>query len=268
MCRLICVSRLAPPGTHRHTCAMSTHVCIFSSLSKTPGSWQPQSGSRLSEVRRAARRKRAQTAASHFPLLQSKHYCITPRTEGPASRKWLKQVTRAHSCVTTAREDRAACHPSPCWGPPRPRRVGSHSSAPHISAATPERTEMAPRGPEPGSRLPSPRCCRLSDLQRSARLCTSGGDSAITHSQSFLIFVPMQFIPGDGTQSPVRHNRTLSFIRSECSSCIYQPRTPALPPPSPPSAQQPQVHSLCLWVCFCLVDSSFMSYFRPQQMNR
>jgi hypothetical protein len=89
MCRLICVS-MTHPGTHRHVCA-HVHTCVHFLLSpKTPGSWQPQSGSRLSEGQAAKsgqEEPRQLPPISHF--FSQNTTASHPEQKVPASRKWL-----------------------------------------------------------------------------------------------------------------------------------------------------------------------------------
>ena len=50
------------------------------------------------------------------------------------------------------------------------------------------------------------------------------------------------------------YSRTLLFIHSLYNSLhLLIPTSPSIRPPNP-SPWQPQVSSLCLWVCFCFVD--------------
>ena len=95
---------------------------------------------------------------------------------------------------------------------------GVTPSAPRISAATPEPHGNGIAGAgawEQG--CPRPGVLALPDLQRGARLCTAVWLScAHTHTHVLPLYsFPFRFIPGDGTQFPVRHSRTLSFIHSK-----------------------------------------------------
>lgn len=128
-----------PRHTQTHACAR-VHTCAFSPLSKD--SWilaaavqvQTQRGSGGKE-----RPGRAQTAASHFPLLQSTLLHHTQNRRSLLHGSGSTTGDKAHSCVTTAHEDQGSLSPRV--------RPGAHlgqvesgvtPSAPHISAATPE----------------------------------------------------------------------------------------------------------------------------------
>lgn len=82
--------------THRHTqtcvcLCLGLHTCAFSPLSKD--SWILAAAVPVQTLRGSGSEgqpQRAQTAASHFPRLSQHYYRITPGTEGPASRKRLR----------------------------------------------------------------------------------------------------------------------------------------------------------------------------------
>ena len=77
-------------------------------------------------------------------------------------------------------------------------------------------------------------------------------DSVIHIYTFFLHSFPLWFIPGYWIQFLMLYNRTLLFSLLYVIICICLSLTAATPPSIPPP-RQPQVCSLCLWVCFCYV---------------
>ena len=76
------------------------------------------------------------------------------------------------------------------------------------------------------------------------------------------IYVSIMIFPGDWSELPVLHSRTLLSIHSKCLIvCIYQPQTPIPLHSCPPSPRQPQVWSLCLWVSSCCADRFSAIFF-------
>lgn len=145
--------------THTDTCVslcLCTHTCAFSPLSKD--SWilaaavpvQTQRGSGSE-----GRPRRAQTAVSHFPLLQS-----TLLPHHTQNRRFLLHVSGsvtgdkgAQLCDDCPVKIGAHRHPEAVPVPPSARRSGESLPLPHASRLPPQsRREMEPRGPEPGSK--------------------------------------------------------------------------------------------------------------------
>ena len=148
--------------THTDTCVslcLCTHMCGFSPLSKdswilaaaVPAQTQRGSGSE-------GQPRGAQTAVSHFPLLQS-----TLLPHHTQNRRFLLHrsgsVTRdkgAQLCVACPVKIRAPRHPESVPAPPRPGGAGSHSLFPTHLGCHPRTARRWNRGdPSPGARLPS-----------------------------------------------------------------------------------------------------------------
>ena len=78
-------------------------------------------------------------------------------------------------------------------------------------------------------------------------------DSVIHIYTFFLHSFPLWFIPGYWIQFLRLYNRTLPFFPAVCNNLhLLIPNSCHFPPTIPPP-RQPQVCSLCLWVCFCYV---------------
>ena len=85
------------------------------------------------------------------------------------------------------------------------------------------------------------------DLEHCVNFCCTVQGLSYTHIYSFSCSFPLWFIPGYWIKfTPVLYGRTLLFIHPICESLhLLIPSFQSSPP-----SWQPQVCSLCLWVCF------------------
>ena len=186
------------------------------------------------------RPRRAQTAASRPPR-PSQHYCPS-RPQQKALLHVSGSVTggEVHSCVTAAVKVRA---PSPRVHPsaPRPGGAGSPSLCPCISAATQNRTEMASRGPEPGSKAALAQVRSLCPTYNTVPASAQWRDSAVrvhTHTHTFFLYIRSHY----GLSQEMGHSSPcataglcrLSTLNEVVAST--NPELPVLPPPVPPAA--------------------------------
>ena len=87
------------------------------------------------------------------------------------------------------------------------------------------------------------------DLQCCVNFCCMA--KWFTYTYSF----PLWFITGYWIELPVLYSRILLFIHPIYNSLqLLTPNSQSFSPRTPPTPWQPQVWSLCLWVCFCFID--------------
>ena len=78
---------------------------------------------------------------------------------------------------------------------------------------------------------------------------------SVIHIYLFLCSFPLWFIVGYLMQFSILYSRALLFSHSIDNSLhLLIPNIHSIPPP-PPLSWQPQICSLCVWICFYFVDS-------------
>ena len=71
---------------------------------------------------------------------------------------------------------------------------------------------------------------------------------------SFLCSLPLWLIKRYWIWFPVLYSRNLFILPMHNGLHLLIPNSQSTPPPPPP-LWQPQVCSLCLWICFCFIDT-------------
>ena len=182
---------------------LCVHTCAFSPLSRLLdlGSCSPGPDSARVRQRRAATKSPDSCLPPSTP--QSALLPITPTAEGPAPRQRLRDRWRGAQLCDGCLKVRA---PSPRVRPgaPRPGGAGSPSLCPCISAATQNRTEMASRGPEPGSKAALAQVRSLCPTYNAVPASAQQRDSAVrarahTHAAKSLQSCPTLCDPIEGS---------------------------------------------------------------------
>lgn len=210
---------------------------------KTPGSWQPQSRSRLCEGQAA---KGSHKEPRQLP--PTFHVSVNTTTASRPEQKVLLHASgsvtgdKVHSCVATAREDQSTVTPSPSRCPLGQEERGVTPSAPRISAATPEPHGNGIAGARAWEQgCPRPGVLALPDLQRGARLCTVVWLScAHTHTHTFFLYIHSH----SGLSQEMGHSfpcATAGLCRLSTLNEVVASTNPELPVLPTPSPQQPRV---------------------------
>ena len=161
---------------HTDTCVclcLCVHTCAFSPLSRLLdlGSCSPGPDSARVRQRRAATKSPDSCLPPSTP--QSALLPITPTAEGPAPRQRLRDRGRGAQLCDGCREGQSTVTPSPSRCPPARRSRQSLPLPLHLSChPEPHGNGITGAGAREQG-CPRPGALALSNLQRSARLCTA-----------------------------------------------------------------------------------------------